>query len=172
MTKDIEQGNIEIRTLGFYQPFCSLMFHGKLETRWVRKRRKPPFPLGQYLFYSTKNKCENPTLYQWCGADIRLTIEETLAGDVTRFMNRTALGVGTLENVRLMTIEDEPLAFVKFIGEQSRIDKHGDENIYVQWILEFKNVTRFDQPFAFIEGKQGIGKYHLNTNSKEGSNHE
>lgn len=147
-----------IRTLGFYQPFCSLMFHGKLETRWVRKGRKPPFPLGRYLFYSTINKCENPTLYQWCGAEIRLTIEETLAGDITRFMNQMSLGYGTLVNIWPMAKEDEPRAFVKFIGEQIKVDKNGKEHVYVQYILEFEDVERIDQPYKFMEGKQGVGR--------------
>lgn len=154
-----------IRTLGFYQPFCSLMFHGKKETRWVRKGKKPPFPLGKYLFYSTKNPCEKPTLFQWCGAEIMLSITETLAGDVTRFMNQSALGTADLVNIRLMTKKDEPLAFVKFMGEQQRIDKKGNTHTYVQWILEFENAFRILQPYTFTEGKQGVGV--LKPNSKE-----
>ncbi len=46
--------NEVIRTLGLYQPFASLMLHGKIETRLVTIDWKPPFPLGKYLIYSTK----------------------------------------------------------------------------------------------------------------------
>lgn len=155
-----EEGNEAVRTLGFYQPFGSLMFHGKLETRWVRKGRKPPFPLGRYLLYSTKNKCENPTLFQWCGPEIMLSITKTLDGDTTRFFNGFALGYGTLVNLRPMQKEDEDTAFVKFVGEQIRIDKNGEEHIYIQWILEFADLERIEQPFRFTEGKQGVGIYN------------
>lgn len=145
----------EIRTLGFYQPFCSLMFHGKKETRWVRKGRKPPFPLGKYLFYSTKKKCES--LQEWCGQDIMNVIRVTLDEDDTMYYNGYALGYGELVNIRPMTKEDEPLAFVLFQGEQWRTDKNGTKHIYVQWILEFENVERIE-PYVFTEGKQGVGK--------------
>jgi hypothetical protein len=146
-----------IRTLGFYQPFCSLMFHGKKETRWVRKGKKPPFPIGRYLLYSTKNKCEAPTLFQWCGPEIMLLITQTLEGDVTRFINGMALGFGELVNIRLMVKEDEADAFVKYVGEQERIDKNGVKHIYVQWVLEFKKTERI-MPFCF-KGKQGVGVF-------------
>lgn len=145
-----------IRTLGYYQPFGSLMFHGKKETRWVRKGKKPPFPLGKYLFYSTKKPCEKPTLFQWCGEDIMFSIHQTLEGDVTRFMNGTALGYGNLVNLRPMIKEDEPTAFVKFIGERTVKDKNNNDVIQVQWILEFENVERIS-PYPFTEGKQGVG---------------
>ncbi len=47
-------GKEVIRAIGLYQPFASLMLHGKIETRWVNNGRKPPFPLGKYLIYSCK----------------------------------------------------------------------------------------------------------------------
>ncbi len=152
----------EIRTLGFYQPFCSLMFHGKKETRWVRKGRKPPFPLGEYLLYSTKKPCDNSTLLKWCGPEIMLSITHELVGDVTRLLNGTAIGIANLTNVRLMTKEDEPLAFVKFIGEKTEKDKKGNDVTKVQWILEFENAQLFI-PFKFEYGKQGVGKYNFNS---------
>lgn len=145
-----------IRTLGFYQPFCSLMFHGKIETRWVRKGKKPPFPLGKYFFYSTKNACTNPTLFQWCGPEIMLSITETLSGDTTRFINGAGLGFGQLIELRLMTKEDEAKGFVKFIGERTVRDKRGNDVIQVQWALIFENPERID-PIPFDAGKQGVG---------------
>lgn len=143
-----------IRTLGYYQPFCSLMFHGKKETRWVRKGKKPPFPLGKYLFYSTKKKCES--LLEWCGLEIMNSIRVTLDSDDSMYYNGYALGYGVLSNIRLMTKEDEAAAFVKYQGEQVRVDKNGKEHVYVQWILEFKHVERIT-PYPFKDGKQGVG---------------
>ena len=61
----LNAGAGKIRTLGFYQPFGSLMLHGKIETRWVRKGKKPPFPLGKYIFYTTqKGKSKMKRTYQ------------------------------------------------------------------------------------------------------------
>lgn len=54
----------KIRTLGFYQPFGTLMLHGKIETRWVKVGKKPPFPEGKYLFYSTQKRCKYDKLLQ------------------------------------------------------------------------------------------------------------
>lgn len=142
--------------MGYYQPFCSLMFHGKIETRWVRKGKKPPFPLGRYFFYSTKKACENPTLFQWCGPDIMLSITQTLEGDITRFFNGSGLGFGDLVEVRLLTKEDEPKAFVKFKGERVVQDKNFEIKTYVQWALIFENLERVT-PFTFDHGKQGVG---------------
>ena len=48
------ENNEVIRTLGFYQPYCTAMLHGKVETRWIIEGRTPPMPLGKYLLYSTK----------------------------------------------------------------------------------------------------------------------
>lgn len=132
------------------------MLYGKLETRWVRKDKKPPFPLGKYLMYSTKSSCAPSTLYQWCGPETALKIELLLSKEITRTFNGMAIAYGDLVNVRLMTKEDEDRAFVKFIGEQQVTDKSGTYT-RVQWILEFENVERIEQPYHFTEGKQGVG---------------
>lgn len=48
-------GNEVIRSLGLHQPYASLMWtHNKIETRWVKKGKKPPFPLGTYMIYATQ----------------------------------------------------------------------------------------------------------------------
>lgn len=146
-----------VRTLGYYQPFCSLMAHGKDETRWVRKGKKPPFPLGTYLHYSTKLRCTNSQLFEWSGPELMLSITQTLEGDVTRFMNGYALSMGDLVELRPMVKEDEAKAFVKFVGERTYTDNKGIMITKVQWILRFENV-RAIQPIRFFQGKQGVGK--------------
>lgn len=145
----------KVRTLGFYQPFCSLMIHGKIETRWVREGKKPPFPLGKYLFYSTAKSCDQSTLFDWCGADIMLNISQTLESDDTRNLNSTALATGVLKEVRPLVPEDEPLAFVKYIGKKTEIIK-GEEITKVQWALIFEDV-KIITPFKWEYGKQGVG---------------
>ena len=57
----------QIRTLGLYQPYAELMMHGKIETRWVRRGRKPPFPLGPYLLYATQKDYTLQELSQIAG---------------------------------------------------------------------------------------------------------
>lgn len=145
-----------IRTLGFYQPFGTLMHHGKIETRWVRKGKKPPFPLGKYVFYTTANECSYETLEDWCGIDIVVEIEEILQYDVTRNFSKSILSYGELIEVRPLTKEDEPKAFVKFIGEKIFKDKNGKDVVKVQWALIFKNVQPIT-PVPYHHGKQGVG---------------
>ncbi len=145
----------KIRTLGFYQPFGSLMLHGKIETRWVRKGKKPPFPLGKYLFYTTQKSWDLFTLYEWCGPQIMLNINSTLQDDKTKKLKEVALGIGDLVEVRPLTIADQPLAFVKYIGEKYEFI-NGIEVEKVQWALIFKNVQPIS-PFEFKDGKQGVG---------------
>lgn len=162
-----------IRTLGFYQPFCSLMEFGKVETRWVRKGKKPPFPFGKYLFYSTIRMCENSELFEWCGAELMLSIGRTVILTQERLLNKAALSIGTLVTVRLMTKADEEKAFVKFIGERTVIKK-GVEVVECQWCLVFINV-QIIEPFEWKFGKQGVGfvpaselpKIKLLTNQKQ-----
>jgi hypothetical protein len=144
-----------IRTMGFYQPFCSLMLHGKIETRWVIKGKKPPFPLGKYVFYSTQKVCDLNTLLDWCGSEIVRNISHTLLNDKTRTLTESAIAIGELVEVRPLTLEDEPLSFVKFIGNKTEL-KEGKEIHKVQWALIFKDV-RPCTPFKWKHGKQGVG---------------
>jgi hypothetical protein len=145
-----------IRTLGFYQPFCSLMLHGKIETRWVREGKKPPFPKGKYLFYSTKKACTEDQLQNWCGWMYNDFISPALLDDNTAQLNGYALAVADLKDIRLMSVADERMAFVKYMGYDYRDDKDGNVIAYVQWCLEFENVQAIE-PFEFKFGKQGIG---------------
>lgn len=149
--------NETIRTLGFYQPFCSLMLHGKKETRWVREGRKPPFPLGKYLLYSTKKPCTPEQLLIWCGWIYEGNyIAETLFTDKTVQLNGYAIAIGELVSLRRMTVEDERSAFVKYLEFDFRDGKDGITYACVQWILEFENVQAIE-PFKFNDGKQGVG---------------
>lgn len=156
---EIEE-NQQVRTIGFYQPFGSLMLHGKIETRWVMTGKKPPFPKGKYVFYTTQKPCAQHTLFDWCGHEIMYNINNTLENDNTRGLNKCIIGYGDLVDVRKLMPEDEPKAFVKYIGTK---DFETDKGIVnkTQWALVFENVTAIT-PMLFIEngkslGKQGIG---------------
>lgn len=148
--------NQVIRTLGFYQPFGSLMHHGKIETRWVKKGKKPPFPLGKYVFYTTQTACDAFILFEWCGQELMLSISDTLLGDYTQRSTRRILSCGELVEVRPLTKEDEPKAFVKFEGEKEFIGKDDKPVTKVQWALIFKNVEQLE-PIPYNHGKQGVG---------------
>lgn len=141
-------GNDEevIRTLGFWQPFGSLMLHGKIETRKVAVGKKPPFPLGKYLFYTTQKPTPNPILFNWCGPEIMSNIVETLKNEPTRVMLQTAIAIGELKAIRPMINKDEEKCFVQ------NIDMLGKSN----WCLCFENVQRIES-FIWNYGKQGVG---------------
>lgn len=146
----------KVRTLGFYQPFGSLMIHGKIETRWVREGKKPPFPLGMYLFYTTKESANGLKLMDWCGPEIIDIITHRLCGEETCSMNGYAIAVGELINVRHLKKEDEPLAFVKYQGSKILYDGNGKILTQRQWALIFENVKTI-KPFKYEFGKQGVG---------------
>lgn len=143
-----------IRTLGFYEPFGSLMLHGKIETRWVREGRKPPFPLGRYLFYTTKEPCDPTDQRDWCGEYLMMRITKTLVKQ-GGFNNGMALGIGELVEIRLLTPEDEEQAFVKYVGRKVFTIK-GEDVHKIQWALVFKDVKRIES-FKWEYGKQGTG---------------
>lgn len=144
-----------IRTLGLYQPYASLMLHGKVETRWVRKGRKPPFPPGKYLIYSTAEACDYPTLYTWSGSILIKHIQDILENEPTRSLTGYALAIVDLREPVLMKPINELECFVKYVGEELRKDKFGRDWSYMQWCLPFRKVQRIE-PFEF-KGKQGVG---------------
>jgi hypothetical protein len=150
------QNNEVIRTIGFYQPFCSLMLHGKVETRWVRKGKFAPFPLGIYLGYSTKRGCSSETLEDWCGEEILNLIDYTLCNDNTQHLHGMGLWVGKLIKIGKMYEWQEKECFVKYKGEQVRCDRNGVAHFYHQQVLYFENIQPI-QPFDFKYGKQGVG---------------
>src|SRR5688572_6071512 len=120
--------NETIRTLAYYEPFGSLMFCNKIETRWVREGKQPPFPLGKYLFYTTKKPCSNMELFNWSGPEIMLEITKALGSPQWPKYNGYAIGM----------------------------DKDGIEHVYVQWGLHFTNAKKI-KPFEWNYGKQGVG---------------
>ncbi len=141
----------KIRTLGFYQPFGSLMLYDKIETRWVRENKKPPFPLGKYLFYTTKKPCDEKTMLEWCGPKMYKEILELMEGERTWPLNGYAIGIGDLIKIKPLEIEEESKAFVKFAGIKTEVSINK-----VQWGLHFENVQGIE-PFEWKYGKQGIG---------------
>lgn len=133
-----------IRTLGLYQPFAGLMLppYNKIETRWVANGRKPPFPLGKYLLYSTKRVYTREEF-------LAISAEYGLAVDTERIkfkLTGKALCIGDLVRVEKMTKEHQEKAFVAH---------HDPTDTHTRWCLIFENVKAID-PFTF-SGKQGIG---------------
>jgi len=151
-----EQDDEIIRTLGFYQPFGSLMLHGKIETRWARVDRKLSFPLGKYLFYTTKKSCDSAQLWEWSGSDIINRINSILLDEPTKNLTGWAIGIGELTSTRLMNREDEENCFVLYASTDFRKDKNEVYHEYHQFCLHFENVKRI-MPFEFKFGKQGVG---------------
>lgn len=144
----------KIRTLGFYQPYGSLMIHGKKETRWVRIGKKPPFPLGKYLIYTTQNPATKEQLLDWSGALITGEIKMLLSDEETKGYNQYAIAIGELTGVSKLTINDEK-TFVQYVGEKTELIE-GVSVTKIQWGLQFENVQRIE-PFKWNFGKQGVG---------------
>lgn len=138
-------GHEKIRTLGLYQPFATLMLHGKIETRWVRNGKKPPFPLGKYLIYSTKKGYEDEELKELCGAQYARAIALEEADD-TAGLYGYGLCIGEL--VKIV----DPLDFS--YDEVAFIHVRPAEDFRLVGLV-FTDVKRI-KPFAF-HGKQGIG---------------
>ena len=142
----------KIRTLGLYQPFASLMLHGKIETRLVAIDRKPPFPIGKYLIYSTKkvylfDEAKDLVMRRYAEDANRV-----LKGEPTRQMRGYALCIGFLKEI----IDPiEPWNAKTFVDLPSIVN---DGNGWPAWRrvgLVFENMKRIE-PFEF-KGKQGIG---------------
>lgn len=143
--------NGPIRCLGLYQPYASLMLHGKIETRLVRRFKSPPFPLGKYLIYSTKKDISIGAIHRISGTVQTDRIYGTLIPqdqphEPTATMFGYAIAVGDLDHIRPMTAADEDAAFALY----------QEDPCYKQWCLIFKNVQRIE-PFVWLYGKQGIG---------------
>lgn len=153
-------GNVKVRTLGLYQPYASLMLHGKIETRWVRRGKKPPFPLGLYFLYATArpytmeefmtlSKCYNSYA------------EGKLNDEPTRSMNGYGLCIAEL--VELFLFKDihkhgcfERDTFVDvLVPESYEEDQRGNWHWYDLWCMKFIDVKRI-VPVGY-SGKQGVG---------------
>jgi len=145
-----------IRTLGFWQPYGSLMLRGKIETRVVEVGRKPPFPLGEYLFYTTHKSTDSALLLSWCGEEIMNNMMDVLVKEPTFTLNGYAIATAKLVSIRPMTADDENKCFIKYFGTTEKIDKSGKVRYYHQNCLIFEDIKRID-PFKFEFGKQGVG---------------
>lgn len=139
-----------IRTLGLYQPFAGLMLHGKVETRWIRNGRKPPFPFGPYLIYATKKTywidqlCDHPE--GMCTRTQVDAIKHLMTIDEDAFLEGRALMVCNLVSIIDPVRPDTQSTWVKYVPPDSCYRRVG---------LVFTDVKRI-KPFAF-KGKQGIG---------------
>src|SRR3954462_2821939 len=155
MSNDLFGDNVEvIRTLGFYQPFCTAMLHGKTETRWVKVGRKPSTPLGKYLLYSTKKGCSNADLFNWCGIEIINQLYAEINNDATKQLDGYAICLVDLVKVEPLTPEHKN-TFVEYVGE--KLEKIKGVDVHKkQWALIFENVKSI-RPFLFEHGKQGVG---------------
>lgn len=147
-----------IRTLPLYQPYASLMLHGKIETRWVNKNKKPPFPLGKYIIYSTKKS------YSW---DSFKELSGEYFEKAMRILNNEATPNGVaICTCDLVKVEDaypllmpETYVGLERIGEQLDLDSEASELVIDGQklrFLHFQNVKRI-KPFPFKGGKQGVG---------------
>ena len=146
-----------IRTLGIYQPFASLMLHGKIEIRVRRINTKPPFPLGQYLIYSTKKRYSDGDLLPICGNEIRDNIFTVLKNDRTKDLDQTAIAICTLVDVRPLSKSEEDKAFVLFKGIITRLNKNTENSEqFIQYGLHFEKIQPIE-PFKWTHGKQGTG---------------
>lgn len=150
--------NEVIRTLGFYQPFGTAMLHGKIETRWVRVGKKPPFPLGKYMLYTTQKECSQATLLDWCGPMIAAKLLFAVRADRTEHLNGYGICFGNLVKIEPMRPDQENECFVKYMGIIERPDKNGVMHKYQQQCLYFENIVRIETPFIY-KGKQGTGFY-------------
>ena len=137
-----------IRTIGLYSPFARLMLHDKVETRWVKKNKKPPFPLGKYLIYATKKSYTRWEMYHISGERHLSWIYDIYKrlGYMWEMDAGYALCVGELIALYSMTPEDEPFTYVKYKEDENSI----------LWCLKFKDVKGIE-PFRWKYGKQGVG---------------
>lgn len=151
-------GEETVRTLGLYQPFATLMGHGKIETRWVQAGRMAPFPEGTYLLYSTQKAYTDNEFGniagEWAADGWELAWQ-----DDTLQLDGYALWVGKLVKRSYLQPNERMNAFVGYPSQYFDGSKYYSFNekgdpIYL-WGLHFENVKRI-KPFIF-KGKQGVG---------------
>lgn len=135
-----------IRTLALYQPFATLMLHGKIETRWIRHNRKPPFPLGKYLIYAAKRKYSLDALKSICHDQYRAVIDIACKDESSDI---TGMAICTCDLVEII----DPLP--KSYEQKAFVRIYAPDSCYRMIGLNFQNVQRI-APFK-IRGKQGIG---------------
>lgn len=140
----------KIRTLGLYQPYAGLMFSSdKVETRWVRKGKKPPFPLGWYALYSTKKAFQDHEVKFISGPAYRHIVEERKLRPELFDANGCIIGFAKLVTVERM--DHNPI--VGAIG-RTFVD-YQDDHEFDRWILIFEN--QIEVAHFPYRGKQGVG---------------
>ncbi len=141
--------NETIRSLSWYQPYASLMLHGKIETR-----RYPTNVRGKVLICACKKPYSITQIAEISGHEqyIRI-VESKLSGHVFHRENLgCAIAIGDLVDCRPMTKEDADKCFVGY-NEDKKL-----------WCWIFENVRKIE-PFQ-IRGKQGWGILDEETKSK------
>lgn len=154
-------GNETIRTIGLYQPYASLMLHGKIETRWVYEEKKPGFKLGKYLIYACK-KSYSVDQFKHLAGEYYQSAREIITREETTHLNGYAIAFGELVAVKKIGVGELPKAFVDINPTMLRLGKPDIDwyneiivDSYKLWGLHFENMKRIE-PFQF-KGKQGVG---------------
>jgi hypothetical protein len=163
--------NGTIRTLGFHQPYASLMLHGKIETRWVEEGRTPPFPLGKYLIYANKKEYGVTEFMSISGHFAKSAID-ILEYERT-LLTGIPIGVGELLKIYPYSSFDPekiPKTYVEHTTGVKVVVVH-KKNIamnkkFILWCLEFGPIHRLKYTFDFTEGKQGVGICSAATKAK------
>ncbi len=148
-------GNEKIRTLGLYQPFATLMLHGKVETRWVETGRKPPFPLGKYLIYSCQKEYDMDLIDQLAGKytnEIDRLIDENLNSNNCWLVGEAG-AIGDM--VKIIDPLLPSMDLKTFVDDGWRKVDCKAGKTYRRVGLVFENMKAI-KPFSF-SGKQGIG---------------
>ncbi len=127
-----------LRAMCWYQPFGSLMLHGKIETReWNRNFNVR----GKFLIYTAKKPATSQQLQDWCTPDNLLDITLEMENEPSRNLNGYAIALADLVDYRIMKPEDERKCFVKYSDKRK--------------CLIFNNIQRIE-PFVWDFGSQGI----------------
>jgi len=102
-------GDVELRYLGWKQPFASLMLHGKIETRvWDTKYR------GWVLITASKGTYNTNQIEDISGVTQGYRILKQFNGDIKSLPTGKAIAVGRLVDSRPMTVSDEDACFVQY----------------------------------------------------------
>ena len=139
--------NETIRCLSWYQPYASLMLHGKIETR-----KYPTKVRGKVLICSGKRQLKEFDLFYISGERQTGRIYEALRVSNIKEPLGMAIAIGDLVDCRPMTKEDADKCYVRY-----------REDIKL-WCWIFENI-RAIEPFE-IRGKQGWGILDEQTKSK------
>jgi hypothetical protein len=156
-----------IRTLGLYQPYAGLVMDGKkpIETRWIRRGRKAPFPPGVYLIYATKKSYTIPESAQLMGNQwprFKEIYNAKGSADWTFAREGSALCLVEITK-HVYIIPNDPImeaeTWVRYDGPVTEGKRKKDGTVesvtYVLVGLVIGTVLPIE-PFTF-KGKQGVG---------------